>query len=237
MAPGREFIIIDEDEVEIFPEKCPRPVRNCKQCQLEGKLQCRPREEAKEDQENQVEEAPAPLPAADPPEEPPEPEKSQEGDVAQKPLNYNELDPETKKKVTAKLLQELPPVPQKPDQPYQIFHYYEENKEAILRDLEVLGLEEMRKRWGMSHATWKCRRKDGTFQGIAARWGLLGEGEVAGKKSRKKNKGSKGSKKPGRTTHTDGELMKTPYPYVDMTIRDELMFLRGFREATLARGK
>lgn len=54
------------------------------------------------------------------------------------------------------------PVPERPrgKNMYEISWYYEENREAILKDLDIMGEKEMFKRWDISQATWnglKCR--------------------------------------------------------------------------------
>lgn len=94
-----------------------------------------------------------------------------EGDLATL-VKYEDLHPETRKKVDQTLANDLAPVPLKPKGIHKVSQYYEDNKEAILHDRETLGEKGMRHRWGISSATWKNHRGDGTWSGLAARWGL-----------------------------------------------------------------
>ncbi len=34
----------DQDQVEVYPDRCTRTRRNCPQCEIEGKIQCAPRD-------------------------------------------------------------------------------------------------------------------------------------------------------------------------------------------------
>ncbi len=34
----------DQDQVKVYPDRCVRQKRNCPQCQIEGKIQCAPRD-------------------------------------------------------------------------------------------------------------------------------------------------------------------------------------------------
>uniref|UniRef100_A0A6M3KP82 Uncharacterized protein n=1 Tax=viral metagenome TaxID=1070528 RepID=A0A6M3KP82_9ZZZZ len=67
---------------------------------------------------------------------------------------------------------DLPPVPPRPEKRYQMRQYYDDNKEAILADLEHLGEREMRMRWNISQATWRTNQ-NGTVVGLSVRWGLI----------------------------------------------------------------
>jgi len=67
----------------------------------------------------------------------------------------------------------LPPIPPRPSSRYHMKKYYDDNKEAILKDLGRLGEKEMRRRWGISQATWKCNSYYGETKGLAVRWGLV----------------------------------------------------------------
>ena len=106
-------------------------------------------------------------------------EKAKEGDMA---INIDELHPETVKKLglEGKLAEaKLPPVPPRPANRYKMKRYYDGNKADIIRDLDTLGEKAMKERWGISQATWLCKRKDGTTAGLAARWGLVASGRPA----------------------------------------------------------
>lgn len=70
-------------------------------------------------------------------------------------------------------------IPPRPASPYKMRQYYDDNKEAILRDLKELGEKGMLKRWGISQATWLCHRKDGRKQGVALRFGIIPTEEPA----------------------------------------------------------
>ncbi len=35
---------VDQDQAKVYPDRCVRKKRNCPQCQLEGKIQCAPRD-------------------------------------------------------------------------------------------------------------------------------------------------------------------------------------------------
>lgn len=65
-----------------------------------------------------------------------------------------------------------PPVPPKPPNRWYMAKYYDNNREQILRDLAELGESEMRRRWGISKATWQTT-KHGEPAGLVVRWGLL----------------------------------------------------------------
>ncbi len=68
---------------------------------------------------------------------------------------------------------ELPPIPPRPESRYEMNKYYEENKAAILQYVEKLGEKEACLRWGISQATWLCRRIGSRGpDGLAVRWGL-----------------------------------------------------------------
>ena len=69
-------------------------------------------------------------------------------------------------------------VPARPSGRYEMKGYYDANKEAILFDLEQLGVKEMCRRWGISQATWKTTQK-GKMVGLAVRWGLVPSGEAS----------------------------------------------------------
>lgn len=58
-------------------------------------------------------------------------------------------------------------VPPKPIGIAAMKGYYDQNKEAILRDYEKLGSAKMKKRWGIA---------DGTFTGLCRRWGVQRRG-------------------------------------------------------------
>ena len=76
----------------------------------------------------------------------------------------------------------IQPVPTKPSNRYVCQQYYDDNKEAILFDFDLLGEKAMMKRWCISQATWYCKRKDGTNSGLAVRFGVVARGESAKKK-------------------------------------------------------
>lgn len=65
-----------------------------------------------------------------------------------------------------------PPIPPKPANRWYMAKYYDDNKEQILRDLADLGDAEMRRRWGISQATWQTTRH-GEPSGLVVRWGLV----------------------------------------------------------------
>ena len=128
-----------------------------------------------------------------------------------------DLPREERERVTQELTNDESAVPPKPSGAYRTGKYYDTNKEAILRDLEALGEEAMRKRWHISQATWFCRREDGTSSGIAARWGLV-EVENRVKKSEKREKHDR---------HPQGK--KSTDNGSPMTSEQELWYLRGYR--------
>jgi len=80
-------------------------------------------------------------------------------------------------KVEEKPVAALPSVPPRPSSRFDMKRYYEDNKEAILHDLETLGVKAMQERWKISHATWRCK-SNGRVTGMAVRWGIVSPDDI-----------------------------------------------------------
>jgi len=63
----------------------------------------------------------------------------------------------------------IPPKPVTKDA-RMLSKYYDDNKTAILTDLEEMGLKAMRRKWGIPRTTWLCRGKKS--KGLFLRWGV-----------------------------------------------------------------
>lgn len=122
----------------------------------------------------------------------------------------------------------LPPVPPRPENSrYGSRRYYDDNREAILKDRAALGEKAMCRRWGISQATWICKRKDGSLLGIAARWGISPAGKAS--KSAKPKKEKMTAIVKGPPPRPSGEVPYCPSklcPNCELAIE-----YRGYRQA------
>ena len=133
------------------------------------------------------------------------------------------LDPTDQQDLTtvrkaAKGISLVPPKPETKN--VAVLHqYYEDNRDAILHDLDTLGEKAMRKRWDISQAT---------FFGLIARWrpdypGIPRWGREKGKrvKTAKKAPGGKGGKPAAVTPRPIVELvLNNPSQHLTITDRD-----------------
>jgi len=117
----------------------------------------------------------------------------------------------------------LPPVPPRPDtsgmnhwhRNMAIKAYYEANREAILHDFDTLGELAMRKRWGISQATWGTGKET---HGLRNRF----RPEVYGAPLPRKKKGAAPAPPPGdRTSSSAAEEAQeeSATPVVTLVLR------------------
>jgi len=96
-------------------------------------------------------------------------------------------------------------IPLRPASRYKMKRYYDKNKDAILKDLEHLGLKEMCRRWGISQSTW-CTTQKGKKVGLAVRWGVALPETKQAKRETKASK-SESHKSPSDTKVNKGDRL------------------------------
>lgn len=131
-----------------------------------------------------------------------------------KPANPTNHDKPANASDSSLSIKERPPVPPKPKgggpgagaSNKAVSRYYQDNRDAILKDLAEMGEKAMLKRWNISTATWQAKGKKGQPKGLAVRFGVIPGAPAPSRPNKKAGQAAAKTAPPAELT--ESELVK-----------------------------